>query len=49
MSKYFPTGGFKWIFPKNSDLNKYTSTVSKSYVLDVDLENSKKLHELHSN
>ena len=48
MSKYFATGGFKWIFPKKPDLIKYTSTVSKTYVLDVDLEISKKLHELHN-
>ena len=38
MSKFFLTGGSKWINPKEFDLNKHTSNNSKGYVLEVDLE-----------
>ena len=31
--KFLPTGGFKWIDPKEFDLNKYTSNISKGCVL----------------
>ena len=48
MSKVFPTSGFKWIDPKEFDLNKYTSNISKGCVLKVDLEYPKELRELHS-
>ena len=48
MSKFLPVIGFKWIDPNEFDLNKYTSNSSKGCVLEVDLEYSKKLHELHS-
>ena len=48
MSKFLPTGGFKWIDPKEFDLNKYTSNSSKGCVLEVDLEYLKELRELHS-
>ena len=41
MSKFLPTNGFKWIDPKEFDLNKYTSISSKGYVL-------KELHELQN-
>ena len=34
--------------PKEFDLNKYTSHSSKGFVLQVDLEYPKKLHELHT-
>ena len=27
LSKFLPTGGFKWTNPKEFDLNKYTSIV----------------------
>ena len=47
MSKFLPTSGFKWIEPKEFDLNKYTSNSSKWCVLEVYLEYPKKLHELH--
>ena len=38
MSKFLPTSEFKWIDPKEFDLNKYTSNSSKACVLEVDLE-----------
>ena len=49
MSKFLPTSGFKWIDPKEFDLNKYTSNSSKVCVLEVDLEYPKELRELHHN
>ena len=36
MSKFLPTGGFKWIDPKEFDLNKYISNSLKGCVLVVD-------------
>ena len=39
MSKFPPTSGSKRINPKDFDLNKYTSNSSKSFALEVDLEN----------
>ena len=48
VSKFPPTIGFKWIDPKEFDLNKYTNNSSKGYVLEVDLEYPKELHELHN-
>ena len=38
MSKFLPTIGFKWIDPKEFELNIYTSNSSKRCVLKVDLE-----------
>ena len=49
MSKFLPTSGFKWIYPKEFDLNKYTRSYSKGYVLEDDLDNPKELRELHNN
>ena len=48
LSKFLSTSGFKWIDPKELDLNKYTSNSSKGCVLEVDLEYSKELRELHN-
>ena len=48
MPKILPTSGFKWIDPKEFDLNKYTSNSSKVSVLKVDLEYPKELRELHN-
>ena len=48
MSKFLLTSGFKWIDPKEFDLNKYTNNSSKGCVLEIDLEYRKELHELHS-
>ena len=38
MYKFLSKGGFKWIDPKEFDLNKYTSNSSKGCVLVADLE-----------
>ena len=38
MPKFCPTSGFKWIDPKEFDLNKYTNNSSKRCVIEVDLE-----------
>ena len=38
MSKFLATGGFNWMDPKDFDLNKYAGDISKSCVLEVDLE-----------
>ena len=49
MSEYLPYGGFKWL--KNIDEFDVMSVIEKSligYFLEVDLEYSDKLHELHS-
>ena len=48
MSKFLLTSGFKWIYPKEFDLNKYTSHSSKDCVLEVNLEYPKDLRELHN-
>ena len=48
MPKFLPSGGFKWIDPKDLDLNKYTSNSSKGRVLQVDLEYPKELCKLHN-
>ena len=48
ISMFLPTSGFKWIDPKEFDLNKYTSNSSKGCVLEVDLEYRKELSELHN-
>ena len=38
ISKFLSTSGFKWIDPREFDLNKNASTSSKGCVLEVDLE-----------
>ena len=48
MSKLLPTSGFKWIDPKEFDLNKYTINSSKGCVLEVYLEYPKELQELQN-
>ena len=48
MFKFLPRGRFKWIDPKEFDLNKYTSNSSKRCILKVDLEYPKELLELHN-
>ena len=47
-SKFLPTSEFKWIDPKEFDLNKYISNSSKDYVLVVDFEYPKELWELRN-
>ena len=46
MSKFLPKNGFKWMDPKEFDLNKYTRISSKECVVEFDLEYSKELREL---
>ena len=48
MSNFLPTSGFKWIDPKQFDLNKYINNSSKRFVLEVDLEYPKELRQLHN-
>ena len=48
MSKFLPRTHFKWLHPKKFDLNKYTCNNSKGCVVEVDLEYSKELRELHN-
>ena len=45
---YLPTCGFKWIDPKEFELNKYTRKSSKGCVLEVDLEHPKQWLESHN-
>ena len=49
MSKFLPTIGFEWSYPKEFDLNKYTRNNSKECVLKVDLEYPKELQESRNN
>ena len=48
MSKFLPTGRFKWIDPKELDTNKYTCISSKGRVLEADRKYPKELMELHN-
>ena len=48
MSKFLPKSGFKWIDPKEFDVNKYASNSSKECVVEIDLEYPKDLQELHN-
>ena len=48
MSKFLLTNGFKWVDPKEINLNKYTSNTSKGWVPEVSLEYPKELPELHN-
>ena len=43
MSRFLLTSGFKWIYPKGFNLNKYTRNNSKGCVLEVALEDPKEL------
>ena len=48
MSKFLPARWFKWIDPKDFDLNKHSSNSSRGYILEVDLKYPKELRELHN-
>ena len=48
MPKYLPKTGFKWIYSKEFDMNKYTSNSSKECVLEVDLEYLNELSKLRN-
>ena len=45
MSKLLPVSQFKWIDPKELDMNKYTKNSSKVCVLEVNLEYPKEFRE----
>ena len=48
MSKFLSTGRFEWIDAKEFDSNKYSSSSSKGYDLEVDREYPKELPELRN-
>ena len=51
MSQCLPTGSFRWMTEKqinNIDLAKYNDNSKKGVILEVDLEYSKELHDLHN-
>ena len=51
MSQYLPTGGFRWMTQKQIDkidLAKYKEDSNKGSILEVDLEYSKELHDIHN-
>ena len=48
VSDFLPTSEFKWIDPKDFNLNKYASNIPNGCVLQVDLEYLKQLRELHN-
>src|SRR5262249_49236816 len=48
MSQSLPYGGFEWIDPKEYQLNNMTTDSSFGYILEVDLEYPKDLHDSHS-
>ena len=48
MSKFLPLGGFKWIYCKNVDLNKYTNNSSRGCVLEIDLKYPEDIRKLHN-
>ena len=48
MLKFLPTGGLKWIVPKDFSFNKCNKNSSKGCVLEVDFKYPKELRELHN-
>ena len=51
MSQHLPTGGFRWMKDEEInkiDLGKYEADGKKGLILEVDLEYSRELHELHN-
>ena len=51
MSQALPTGGFKWLPPKQIEkinLGKYTENSKKGMILEVDLEYPTELHNSHN-
>ena len=51
MSKYLPTGNFKWMTDKEiskANLGKYELDSKEGLILEVDLEYPKELHDLHN-
>ena len=51
MSQYVPTDNFKWMTDKEIkrlNLGKYSADSKRGFILEVDLEYSKELHDLHN-
>ena len=51
MSQYLPTGGFRWMTEKQIDkinFSKYKEDSDKGFILEVNLEYPKELHNLHN-
>ena len=48
MIQSLPYGGFKWINPNKFDLDSVEKDSKKGYILEVDLEYPKELHDLHN-
>ena len=48
MFNCLPISRFKWIDPKEFNLNKYTSNSSKGCLLEVYVEYPKELRKLHN-
>ena len=51
MSQYLPTGNFKWMSDKEIgriDLGKYKADGKKGFILEVDLEYPRELHDMHN-
>ena len=51
MSRYLPTGGFKWLIQKKIDkinLGAYTENSKIGLILEVDLSYPQKLHDFHN-
>ena len=48
LPNFFPISEFKWTDPKELDMNKYISNISKGYALKVDFKCPKELRELHN-
>ena len=48
MSKFLPTGGFEWVDPKDIGSNKCSSNSSIGCVLEIYLEYTKQLSQLHN-
>ena len=51
MSQYLQTGNFKWITDKGIskiDLGKYKADGKKGLILEIDLEYSQELHDIHN-
>ena len=48
MSEYLPYEGFKWLKHDEFNVISVNEKWSMGYLLEVDLEYSNKLHELHN-
>ena len=51
MSKYLPTGGFRWLTKQEIEdfnINQYKDSNEKGVILEVDLEYPQELHDLHN-